>query len=75
MVRVLDGDTVEVLVGRTPRRVRLAGIDAPEKARPWGTKAKRKLLDLVGGRAVQVDWHKRDKYGRTVGKVLAKART
>jgi endonuclease YncB( thermonuclease family) len=73
-VRILDGDTIEVLVDRTPRRVRLAGIDAPEKAQAFGARAKQALADLVGGREVQVDWNKRDKYGRTVGKVLVQGK-
>lgn len=51
VVRVLDGDTAEVLdTSNTPHRVRLAGIDAPEKSQPFGTKAKQNLLSLVGGR-------------------------
>jgi endonuclease YncB( thermonuclease family) len=55
----------------TTRRIRLAGIDAPEKAQPFGTRAKQKLSDLVGGQVVQVEWDKIDKYGRTVGKIIA----
>lgn len=71
IVKVLDGDTVEVLdASNTPHRVRLAGIDAPEKAQAFGARAKQKLLSLVGGQVVTVDWHKTDRYGRTVGKVL-----
>ena len=73
VVRILDGDTVDVLVDRTPQRVRLTGIDAPEKAQPFGTKAKQALADLAGGQEVQVDWHKKDRYGRTVGKILVQS--
>jgi micrococcal nuclease len=73
IVRVLDGDTVDVLVAKDqpPRRVRLAGIDAPEKAQAFGARAKRNLAELVAGQVVQVDWHKLDKHGRTVGKLIA----
>ncbi len=74
VVRILDGDTVEVLVDRAPRRVRLAGIDAPEKAQPFGARAKQRLAELVGGQAVEVDWHKTDRYGRTVGKLISHGR-
>lgn len=71
VVRVLDGDTAEVLDStNTPHRIRLAGIDAPEKAQPFGSKAKQKLLDLVGGQAVDVEWSKTDRYGRTIGKLI-----
>jgi micrococcal nuclease len=71
LVRVLDGDTVEVRdAGNDLHRIRLAGIDAPESGQPFGTQAKRHLLALVGGASVTVDWHKRDRYGRIVGKVM-----
>jgi micrococcal nuclease len=74
VVKVLDGDTVDVLVDRTPRRVRLAGIDAPEKAQPFGSRAKQQLAALVGGQVVEVQADKTDRYGRTVGKVLVEGR-
>jgi endonuclease YncB( thermonuclease family) len=71
VVRILDGDTVEVLDARKrTHRVRLAGIDAPESKQPFGTKAKRALSSLVGGETVTVDWHKRDRYDRLVGKLM-----
>jgi micrococcal nuclease len=71
VVRVLDGDTVEVLdADNSLHRVRLAGIDAPEKAQPFGNRAKQNILDLVGGQAVEVEWSKLDRYGRTVGKLI-----
>lgn len=70
VVRVLDGDTVEVLVDQHPRRVRLAGIDAPEKSQPFGNRAKQQLAELVGGQKATVDWRKLDRYGPTVGKVI-----
>ena len=70
VVRILDGDTVDVLVGQTPTRVRLAGIDAPETGQSYGTKAKQKLTSLVGGKEIQVESNKTDRYGRTVGKLL-----
>jgi endonuclease YncB( thermonuclease family) len=70
VVSVADGDTVTVLVGeREPVKVRLAGIDAPEKAQPFGQRSKENLSRLVFGKPVRVDWDKRDRYGRVVGKV------
>ena len=70
-VRILDGDTVEVLDARKrTHRVRLAGIDAPESKQPFGAKAKRALSSLVAGETVAVDWHKRDRYDRLVGKIM-----
>ena len=45
VVRVLDGDTIDVLSGASQRqRVRLANIDAPEKGQPFGQKSKQNLL-------------------------------
>lgn len=71
VVRILDGDTVEVLdAQKQTHRVRLAGIDAPESKQPFGTKAKQKLSGLVGGETVSVGWRKRDRYGRIVGKLM-----
>lgn len=69
VVTIFDGDTVEVLVDQRPRRVRLEGIDAPEKVQAFGARAKQRLADLVGGQVVSVESEKVDKYGRTVGKL------
>jgi endonuclease YncB( thermonuclease family) len=71
VVGVTDGDTITVLDGQSvEHKIRLMGIDAPEKAQPFGQHAKQSLSDLVFGRTVAVDWQKLDRYGRIVGKVL-----
>lgn len=71
VVGVLDGDTIEVLdSSKHPHRIRLTGIDAPEKAQPFGQRSKEHLSGLVFGKQVAIDGGKTDKYGRTVGKVL-----
>lgn len=69
VVGVADGDTLSVLVGREPRRVRLAQIDAPESGQPWGRSAKKALSDLAFGRTARVVVVDRDRYGRLVGEV------
>ena len=70
VVRIADGDTLTVLDGdQVQHRVRLAGIDAPEKAQPFGERSRQNLARLVAGRAVEIRWHKRDRYGRVVGQV------
>jgi endonuclease YncB( thermonuclease family) len=51
-------------------RVRLAGIDTPEKRQPFGRVAKDHLSSLVNGQTVTVNYYKRDHYGRIVDKVL-----
>jgi len=71
VVGVSDGDTITVLDGQqVQHKVRLMGIDCPEKAQPFGQNAKQSLSDLVFGRSVSVEWQKLDRYERIVGKVL-----
>lgn len=73
VIGVLDGDTIDVLdASKTVHRIRLTGIDAPEKAQPFGQRSKKHLSDTVFGKQVEVQAGKSDKYGRTVGKVLVK---
>jgi endonuclease YncB( thermonuclease family) len=71
VVGVADGDTVTVLdADKKEYKVRLAGIDAPEKKQPFGQTSKQHLSDMVYGKHVVVEWRKRDKYSRIVGKVV-----
>ncbi len=71
VVSVADGDTVTVLDDqKTQHKIRLLGIDAPEKSQAFGEKSKQSLHGMVHGKVVQVTYDKRDKYGRIVGKVL-----
>lgn len=70
VVGVLDGDTIDVLVdGRQSVRVRLAGIDAPEKSQDFGQLSKKSLSDLVYNKITIVQVTDTDRYGRTVGRV------
>ena len=71
VVAVADGDTLTVLDGaERPHKVRLSAIDAPERRQAYGESAKQHLVRLARGKSVLVDWHKRDRYGRIVGRVL-----
>lgn len=71
VVGVSDGDSITVLDNsKTQHKIRLAGIDAPEKSQAFGERSKQHLSDLVFGKPVIVDWSKTDKYGRTIGKVI-----
>lgn len=54
----------------TQHKIRLAGIDAPELKQAFGTRSKQNLSGLVFGKEVAVEWVKRDRYKRIVGKVL-----
>ena len=71
VVGVSDGDTITVLdSSNTQHRVRLAGIDAPEKSQAFGQRSKENLSGLVFGRSVIIDTQKNDRYGREIGKVI-----
>ena len=75
VVRVADGDTITVLDAQMRQhKIRLAGIDAPEKAQAFGRRSQESLAELVANRSVIVETHKRDRYGRSVGKVLVEGR-
>ena len=71
VIKVTDGDTVNVLTGdNQTHKIRLSGIDAPEKSQAFGNKSKQALADEVYGKTVTVEFNKRDKYQRIVGKVI-----
>lgn len=71
VVGVTDGDTIKVLTAdSTLLKIRLDGIDCPEKSQAFGTKAKQFASDLVFGRNVKVEKTGIDKYGRTLGYVI-----
>jgi len=69
MVRVLDGDTIEVLHNGKAERIRLNGIDAPEQDQDYGQRAKQLAQELAHGQQVTVQTKGQDKYGRSVGDV------
>src|SRR5262245_29645961 len=70
VVSVSDGDTITVLdAAKVQHKVRLAGIDAPEKAQAFGERSKQNLSALVFGKDVSADCYKRDRYGRDVCRV------
>jgi len=66
VVRVLDGDTLEVLHNQHPERIRLNGIDCPEKGQPYGHQAKQATSAMVFGKEVILQTHGRDKSGYTL---------
>jgi endonuclease YncB( thermonuclease family) len=75
VVGISDGDTITVLTAEKHQvKVRLAGIDAPEKAQPFGQKSKENLSKWVFGKDVVVEWHKVDRYERMVGRVTVQGK-
>jgi endonuclease YncB( thermonuclease family) len=70
VVAVIDGDTLTVLdATNTQHRGRLAGIDAPERAQPFGTKARERMAALAMGKSVAVHSQGQDKYGREIARI------
>ena len=64
VVGVSDGDTITILDNtNTQYKIRLAGIDAPEKKQAFGNVSKQSLSDLVYGKQVDIDWQKQVKRG------------
>jgi endonuclease YncB( thermonuclease family) len=69
IIGITDGDTVTILDGSKSRhRIRLAGIDAPEKKQAFGKHSKESLSGMVFGQTVAVETGKIDRYERTIGK-------
>ena len=66
VVGISDGDTIKVLHNREQVKIRLHGIDTPEKAQAFGKKAKKFTAGMVAGKMVEVKKTDTDKYGRTV---------
>jgi endonuclease YncB( thermonuclease family) len=71
VIHVQDGDSITVLdETHTQHKIRLSGIDAPERRQAFGNVSKESLAEQVAGQSVAVEWDKVDRYGRKVGKVL-----
>jgi endonuclease YncB( thermonuclease family) len=70
VVGVHDSGTITVLdTSRQQRKIRLTGIDAPELKQEFGSRSKQNLSGVVYNKQVKVEWEKRDRFGRIVGKV------
>lgn len=70
VVRVIDGDTIEVKVGGRVEKVRYIGIDCPESSQEWGKQATEKNKDLARGSVtLEFDVQERDRYGRLLAYV------
>ncbi|HSQ42925.1 MAG TPA: thermonuclease family protein [Fibrobacteraceae bacterium] len=69
VIKVVDGDTFHMLVKGTRFKVRLQGVDSPEKNQPFGLEATRVADSLLSGKFIRVDIQDTDRYGRLVGVV------
>lgn len=70
IVGISDGDTLTLLdESNTQHKIRLAAIDAPERAQPFGNRSKQQLSTLCFKQPVIVEVVDKDRYGRSVGVV------
>ena len=70
VVKVVDGDTIHILdTDKNRSKVRLHGIDTPERGQPYWRAAREALADMVAGKKVRVTVVDEDRYGRLVGQV------
>jgi len=70
VIAVIDGDTVLVSRDKQRLKLRLAAIDAPEKAQPFGQESLAYLKSRVNKRVVQVESRAVDQYGRTIATLI-----
>mgnify|MGYP001288358451 CR=1 FL=1 len=71
MIRVVDGDTIDVLTdAKETIRIRLHGIDCPERGQPFGNNATQALKASILGNVVKVVSHGQDRYDRTIGRTF-----
>lgn len=74
-IKISDGDTVSFRSQGQNIRIRLAGIDAPESQQAFGRESAANLRNcLHSGNQIQAIYHKKDQYGRLIGKVLVDGR-
>lgn len=74
VVRVIDGDTIEILEGQNKKRVRFYGIDAPELKQAYGEQSKKFLNSLINDKNVEIIQKDKDKYGRILAIVKLEGR-
>ncbi len=71
VIHIADGDTITILdSNKTQHKVRLYGIDTPEKSQAFGNKAKKFTSSLTASKTAEVTAYDTDRYGRTVGVVM-----
>ena len=71
VVSVTDGDTIKVLTkNKKLYKIRLHGINTPERSHAFGKKSKANLSSLIAGRVVDIHYKKKDRYGRILGTIL-----
>lgn len=70
VIKVADGDTITILNSENKQiKIRLYGIDAPEKAQDFGKISRNYMSELVAGKTIDVTVINIDRYGRSVGRI------
>jgi len=69
VVKVIDGDTFDMKSGSEKVRIRMFGIDSPERGQAYNVKAKEFTASLVAGKVVRIIVRDQDRYGRIVADV------
>lgn len=71
VVGISDGDTVTVLAEGNKRiKIRLQGIDAPERSQAFGMRSRQNLAKMIFGKNIQIKSQGLDKYQRTLGTII-----
>ena len=70
VIAVHDGDTITLRTETNKKKIRLAGIDAPELKQPYGVESQSALREAVFDKVILVETSRNDKYGRAIGKVI-----
>lgn len=71
VVRIIDGDTFELLVKKEPYKIRMSAVDAPEKGQAHYQQSRQALANLIFGKMVTVELTGKDRYGRWLGDVYS----
>ena len=70
VVGISDGDTFTVINrDKLQLRVRVYGIDAPERGQAFGNRAKQALSSYIAGEEIEIDVQSQEKWGRFVARV------
>src|SRR5690606_10115030 len=70
VIGISDGDTIKILHNGKVVKIRLFGVDSPEKSQPYGKKAKDFTSQLTFEKNVSIIIHGKDRYDRVIGEVI-----
>ncbi|MBN1601970.1 MAG: thermonuclease family protein [Chitinispirillaceae bacterium] len=67
VISVADGDTFSIILDKEKFKIRLRGIDCPERSQAYGQKARDYTSEKIFGKEVTIITHGKDQYGRVIG--------